>query len=151
MKQTLMKLVDEILQRMDEHPDAPVSETGIRRWLTQQGYKKSDIDDALRLLRPRVTQQPSIEQCRSSYRVLTDYERAKLRPEARDALARLERYELIHGYEREMILDRLSHFDATVGLDELDYLLQWVVSSTRDYESQRVLFDTMDSSPKNFH
>jgi uncharacterized protein Smg (DUF494 family) len=151
MKQTLMKLVDAILQRMDEHPDAPVSETGIRRWLTQQGYKKSDIDDALRLLRPRVAQGPTVEQRPASYRVLTEYERAKLRPEARDALARLQRFDLIDTYEREMVLDRLSHFDSLVGLDELDYLLQWVVSSTRDYENQRILFDTLENLPGPHH
>lgn len=152
MKQSLLKLVDVILRKMDEHPEIPHSETVIRSWLQGQGYNKRDIDAAMKLVRPRIVVRPRVEQYRpGSVRLLSPTEAFKLTPEARDALARLDRFGLIDTWEREEILDRLTHFDGLVGLDELDYLLSSVVYGARDVESQQTIYNILEGPGDTLH
>jgi uncharacterized protein Smg (DUF494 family) len=153
MKQTLMKIVDVILRRMEEVPETAQSESGIRLWLRQQGYNKRDIEDALRLLRPRMAspRNAAPPDAPPTARPLSGEEMFKLRPESRAALARLETYGLIDPYEREMILDRLNHFESEIGLDELDYLVSWVVCSTRDVETQQTIYNALEGNAEFYH
>jgi uncharacterized protein Smg (DUF494 family) len=152
MKQSLLKLVDVILQKMDEHPEVLHSETLIRSWLQGQGYNKRDIDAAMKLVRPRFVPRPRVENYRpASVRMLSPSEEYKMSPEARDALARLDRYGLIDIYEREEILDRLGHFEGVVGLDELDYLLSSVVYGARDVESQQTIYNVLEGPGDTVH
>ncbi len=148
MKQTLIKALDEILRDMAEHPEAPYTESRIRSWLAQQGFDKRDIDAAIRLIRPGFHQRVQGTTRRAiAARPLTEGETCKLTTEARNALARLELYGLIEPSERETVLDRLAHFDSEVGLEELDYLLSWVVCGTRDIETQQVLRNVLRGRP----
>jgi uncharacterized protein Smg (DUF494 family) len=152
MKQSLLKLVDVILREMDEHPEVRRSEAFIRSWLQRQGYKKHDIDAAMKLVRPRFEQQSRIVNYRpGSVRALSIWEDFKLTPEARNALARLERYGLIDPFERELILERLGTFEGPVGLDELDYLLSSVVYGGRDFESQQTIYNVLEGSGDTLH
>ncbi len=152
MKQLVTKLVDVILKRLEEQPEVVPTENGIRSWLTGQGYKKRDIDAAIKLVAPRfllVRRENVVSPVPA--RTLSLLEEYKLLPEARDALARLDMYGLIDPYEREMILDRLNHFDGLVGLDELDYLLSWVVCGGRDVESQQTIFSVLEGDGGTLH
>lgn len=152
MKQTLLELVDVILERLQDRPNALPSETGIRTWLTGQGYAKRDIDAAMKMVRPRFAAVPHvIEQGPGTVRKLTAYEELKLTLEARDALARLDLYELLSPAEREAILDRLDHFEGEIGLSELDYLVTWVAGSSRDVEHQQTLFNVMEGKGETLH
>jgi len=152
MKQRVVEMVDAILKRMEEHPEAPHTENGIRSWLAQQGYNKRDIDDAIRLVRPRFAAPPQPTRPGPvSVRPLSEAEQQKLSPEAREALARLAYYTLIDPFEREMVLDRLNHFEGEVGLEELDYLLSWVVYSTRDFETQQTMYSVLEGQGETFH
>lgn len=152
MKASITKLVDVILRRIEEYPDGIPTETGLRSWLAGQGYNKRDIDAAMKLIAPRFTQPSVREESRPWVaRSLSLFEEYKLTPEARNALTRLEFYGLLDPYEREAIFDRLSHFDGEVGLDELDYLLSWVVFGNRDFESQQTMYGVMDGEGGVFH
>ena len=152
MKQSLMKLVDVILRKMEEQPEVRQSESGLRSWLAGEGYSKRDIDAAMKLVGPRFRPQVRMEDYRPGpVRALSIFEEQKMSPEARSAFARLEFYGLIDPYEREMILDRLGHFDGEVGLEELDYLLSWVVCSARDYESQHTIYNVLEGETDKFH
>lgn len=152
MKQTLIKLVDVILQRIESEPDKPMSEKGLRTWLIDAGFPKRDIEAAMKLVRPRFEAWLDGRLAVPlPVRSLTHFERCKLRPEARDALVRLERYGMIDGYEREMILERINHFDGEIGLGELDYLLSWVVCGSRDVESQQTIYSVLDGGPTTLH
>lgn len=152
MKETVIELVDVILRRMAEHPEVPHTEHGIRSWLTQQGYSKRDIETALRLVGPRFLRTTgAVSSTPASVRPLSESEQFKLTAQARDAFARLEVYGLISPYERELILDRLGHFEGQVGLEELDYLVSWVLSGTRDYESQHTLYNVIEGQRDSFH
>jgi uncharacterized protein Smg (DUF494 family) len=152
MKQSLTKLVDVILKHIEEQPETFSNETGIRNWLAGQGYKKRDIDAALKLVSRRLLPPPVVRETpRRALRALSVHEEFKLSPDAKAALARLEILNLIDPIEREMILDRLGHFDGEVGLDELDYLLSWVVCGGRDVESQQTILGTLDTETDTYH
>lgn len=152
MKPALVKLVDVIIRKIQESPETPPTESGIRTWLLGQGYKKRDIDAAMRLVRPRFIAVPTVEVTPAvTTRAYSIYEEYKLAPEARNALARLEMYGLIDAYERELILDRLGQFDGEVGLDELDYILSWTVCGGRDVESQQVIYRTIEGESGTLH
>ena len=84
-------------------------------------------------------------------RLLSPYEAYKLTPEARDALARLELYDVIDVSEREYILERLDQFEGTVGLSELDYLVSWIVCGNRDVESQQTIYNVMEGNTETRH
>jgi uncharacterized protein Smg (DUF494 family) len=152
MKQSLTKLVDVILKHIDEQPEAKPTESGIRSWLAGQGYKKRDIDAVIKLVGRRIAQRPLVADASPhSVRMLSLLEDYKLTAEARNALVRLEMYGLIDPMEREMILDRLNHFDGEVGLDELDYLISWLVCGGRDFESQQTIYGVMEGEQEVFH
>ena len=152
MKQSLVELVDVILQKLQEHPEKPPTERGLRSWLTRQGYKKGDIDAALKLVKPRIfCETPHLEQRPRSLRMFSAFEDLKLAPEARNALVRLAVYELLEPFELEMILDRLYTFEGEVGLAELDYLLAWVVLPNRDVEFQQTLYNVLENKGDTLH
>jgi len=154
MKHSVTDIVDVILRRLQEHPEALPSEKGLRSWLSRQGYNKREIDAAIKLVKPGFPSVPhpiTPTQTQSSVRLLSILEEYKLTPEARNALARLEIYGLLDPYDREMILDYLNHLDGEVGLDELDYLLSWMVCSGRDVAYQQTLFDVFEGKKDTQH
>ncbi len=159
MKQTLVKLVDVILRRIEEHPETRQNEGRIRSWLLRQGYNKRDIDAAIKLVRPKLAKSGGPLDNRPPHgayrptpvRRLLPFEEQKLTSEAQAALARLEQFELLSVHERELILDRLNHFDGPVGLEELDYLLSWLICSGRDYESQHTIYTVFEGEGGALH
>ena len=48
MKQSLIKLLDVLIQRMEENPEVTPSETGLRSWLGRKGYSTRDIEAAMK-------------------------------------------------------------------------------------------------------
>ena len=152
MKPHLAELVDVILRRLEEQPERTPSEKGMRSWLVGQGYNKKDVDAAIRLVWPRTVSRPvEPRPAPRTLRHLSSYEAFKLSPEARAALARLEIYDLIEPYEREMVLDRLAQFEGEVAMEDLDYLLSWVLSTTRDVESQQTIFEVFEGGDITLH
>ncbi len=153
MKRHLADLVCVIMNRLDETPEIPPSENALRRWLAWQGYNPADIDTALKMVGPTLRRhlQEAPQRRPGVVRHLSYFERCKLAPEARDALARLELYELIDVPELEMLLERLGQFEGEVGMDELDYLLSWLLCNSRDVESQQTLLNAFEGNSANLH
>ncbi len=152
MKHSLIELVDAILREIQKNPAEPVSEHRIRVWLAREGYTKRDIEDAIRVVRPRFEDRPrSLVQNPGAVRHFSSYEQVKMTAEARNALVRLELYELLDPYERELLLDRLDHFEGEVGMEELDYLLSWVIGENRDVEYQHTLYNVLENSENMLH
>ena len=152
MKQSVAKLVSVILARISEEPGEPHSESGIRLWLSRQGYNQRDIDAAMKLVRPRFAHSAGAPPHRPvPVRPLSLSEQQKLSQDARDALARLDMYELIDPIERELLLDRLNHFEGEVGLDELEYLVWWLLTATRDLDYQQTVRQIVDGQGATLH
>ena len=152
MRQSVTDLIDVILQKIEECSETPINEIGIRTWLSGQGYAKRDIEDAIKLVAPRIGAVPS-DRAHSyrTHRTFTYQEEYKLTRGARGALLRLEQYGLITPFEREMVLDRLHQFDGEVGTDELDYLLSWVVYGSRDVETQQTIYSILEGNGETLH
>lgn len=141
-----------VLQRLQEPEDTLSSETGIRSWLTGEGYAKRDIDAALKMVGSRFAARPHVvEGGPGKVRHLMVYESYKLTESARAALARLELFELISPQERELILERLDHFEGEIGLTELDYLVSWVLAGSRDVESQQTVYNVLEGERHTLH
>ena len=146
MKQSLIELVSLILQHLEDTPDAPTSEPGMRSWLKKQGYNKGEIDQALKLVSKRLRPRQSLPRRPGTIRHLSDWESNKISPEAREALARLDLYELIEPYERELLLDRATQMEGELQIDDLDYLLNWLLYTTRDVESQQTIYSVFEGT-----
>ena len=151
MKSSLVELVDVIVRRLREHPEARPTEKGLRSWLRRQGYNKRDIDAAMKLVGPQVATGDFQGNPGTSVRLFSAYEEYKLTPEARQALTRLEVYGLLDTFEREMILDYLNHCEGSVDVDELDYLLAWMVCSNRDVEFQQTFYSVFEGKGDTLH
>jgi uncharacterized protein Smg (DUF494 family) len=152
MKTTLTTLVDEIIQILQEHPDSVPSESGIRRWLAGKGVSPGDIDTAMKLVQPRLNSMLSIVNSGpGTVRQLSSYESYKLSKEAHAALNRLELYELMDPFERELILERLDQFEGEVGMSELEHLITWVMCSHRDVEHQQIILSVLEGKTENLH
>lgn len=152
MKKSLTKIVDVLMQKIEEQPGRVQSESSIRTWLMGQGFANRDIDAAMVMVRPKLTgASPSRNRGPGKVRQLSPYERFKLTAEARDALVRLELYELLNPDEREMILDRFDQFDGEIGMAELDYLVSWVVCSARDVEYQQTIYNVLERKGEKLH
>ncbi len=124
----------------------------MRTWLARQGYSKKDIETALGMVWPRLAEGTQRARSRGVvYRQFSPFERCKLSPEARDALTRLQMYELIAPWEMELLLDRLVTVEGEVGLDELDYMVSWMLCAGRDVESQQTLFRIFEGDRDTLH
>lgn len=145
MKPSVVKLVDVILRELQDHPESPPTEHGLRKFLAGQGYNARDIEAAITLIRPRIAKTVNVLEHRPNVRVFSEYEEFKLTKEAKAALARLVLYHLIDQYELETILEGLPQFEGEVGLEELDYLLSWVVLGGRDVGNQQTIYDVFDA------
>lgn len=146
MKQSLVELVSLILQRLEESPDVPANEPVMRKWLKTQGYNKGDIDQALKLVAKQFTAAEAAPRRPGTIRHLSEWEAQKISPEAREALARLDLYELIDPYERELLLDRAVQMEGELQLEDLDYLLSWLLYSNRDVESQQTIYNVFEGT-----
>jgi len=151
MKQSLTKIVDFILRRIEERPDALPTEKGLRMWLTGQGFNKKEIDAAMKLVRPRFL--APAEPCfhETTVRLFSIDEEYKITPEARKALARLELYGLLTPTELESVLDYVGRYEGEVGLPELDYVLSWMVCSNRDVEFQQAFYSVFEGKEGTLH
>jgi len=146
MKEMVAELVNVILQRLEDSKRRPTPQ-GMRSWLARQGYKKGDIDAAMRVVTTRLAHKNPVHQ-HGAVRQLSPYESSKMSSEARSALARLDMYEMLTAYEREVLLERVSQMEGEVTLDDLDYLVSWLVCSTRDHESQQSIWRVFEDDRK---
>ena len=154
MKPQVHEIINVIRERFAEMPESAPSPQALKRWLSQQGYSRNDIDAAMGMIQAaQETQQPPyvmvepVRACRS----FTAQEISKLTAEAREALQRLELYALVSLPELEAILDRLGQFEGEVGLEELDYLVSWIVCGNRDAQSQDMIYNVLENAPNTLH
>jgi len=154
MKPQVNEIIDVIREKIADKPGSAPTPQALKRWLSQQGYSRNDIDAAMGMLKAahETQQQPyvAVEPVRAC-RSFTAQETSKLTTEAREALQRLELYALVSLPELEAILDRLGQFDGEVGLEELDYLVSWIVCGNRDAQSQDIIYNVLEKTPNTLH
>ena len=152
MKPSVVKVVNALLRRFQEAPEAVASENKMRHWLADQGYKQNDIEAAIKYFVPNFLQPKVREEVfPRAMRQFALYEHAKMTPEARSALARLDMHGLVEPREREFLIERLMQMEGDIDLDTLDFVLSTVFCTTRNAESQSTLLSTMEGYGPTLH
>lgn len=140
MKTSVNQIVDAIINQIQAHPEVMPNSKSLKKWLSQAGFSTGDIDAAMKLIAPQMAMiPPRVHRRPGTIRHLNGMETQKLSLDARNALARLEMYELVEPWEREMILDYAMHQEGEVGLDDLEYILQNTILPGRDVETQQTI------------
>lgn len=149
MKTSISELISVIKQRLQAQPESKLTDPGLRRWLARKGYSKVDIDAALRVIHAfGNTPQRRLP---GAVRQLSTQEAIKMSHQVRETLARLDLYEMLDPYTREMVIERLSQMEGEVGMDELDYALSWAYAPARDVESIQTLYNIFDGASETVH
>jgi uncharacterized protein Smg (DUF494 family) len=149
MKAPITEIITVILQRLEQRPESKLSDPGLRRWLTRKGYSLGDIETAIHMMQPR-SDVPE-RRMPGAVRQFAPHEMLKLSPEVRDTFARLDLYEMLDPFTRELIIDRLSQFEGEVGMEELDYALSWAFAPARDVETIQTLYTIFDGASETVH
>ncbi len=149
MKTSITELITVIQQRLQAQPEAKLNDPGLRRWLSRKGYSKLDIDTALRIMQPRGSAPE--RRLPGAVRQLAYHEALKLSPEVRETLARLDLYEMLDSFTRELVIERLSQMEGEVTMDDLDYALSWAFAPGRDVETLQTLYTIFDGASETVH
>lgn len=150
MKQSVTKIVDKIIQKLQESTREVPSEAGLRSWLKEEGFPVKDVEAAINVVKPQLSLRAEHE-VMPQMRVLSPYESFFLSDEARVALARLEMYGIIGSEEREIILERLDQFDGALDLAALEYLVSTYVCSGLDVAHQQMVYQVLDGKTDIYH
>jgi len=157
MQHRLGKLLESIMKEIADSADVSVHNDQIRQRLAKRGYKKTDIEAALRMVHavsaPAVTDRDPAERKRTAtersrpvYRVLSPWERTKLTRDGHQELLRLDRTGLLQPDERESVLDRVMEVEGTVDGHEIRALVAWTILPSRHISRHRILLDLIDDS-----
>jgi uncharacterized protein Smg (DUF494 family) len=150
MKQSVTKIVDKIIQKLQKSTKEVHSEAGLRSWLKKEGFPQKDVEAALSVIKPQLIMRTENEVA-PQMRVLSPYESFFLSDEAKAALARLEIYGIIGSEEREIILERLDQFDGELDLAALEYLVSTYVCSGLDVAHQQMIYQVLDGKTNIYH
>jgi len=157
MQHRLGKLLESIIEEIADSADVSVHNDQIRQRLADKGYKKTEIEAALRMVHavsaPVAADPDSAERKRAAagkprsvYRVLSPWERAKLTADAHEELLRLDRTGLLLPEEREAVIDRAMDVEGRVDGQEIRALVAWTILPSRDINRHRILLELIDDS-----
>jgi uncharacterized protein Smg (DUF494 family) len=150
MKQSITKIVDRIIQKLQESRREVPSEAGLRSWLRNEGYAPKDVEAAIRVIKPQLNSRSNSDAL-PQMRIYSPYESLFLTPEAKAALMRLEMYGIIGSQEREIILERVDQFDGELDLSALEYLVSTYVCSGLDDAHQQMIYQILDGKTDIFN
>jgi len=152
MQHRLSELLEFIIQEIADAPALSGHGDEIRQRLADKGYEQNEIDDALQMIHAASAtlvsgpvadsrEETRPEKCRTTYRVLSLWERAKLTVDAQQQLMRLERTGLLSPGERETVIERAMQADGLVDGPEINVLAAWTVLPGGGVSRQRILLD----------
>lgn len=150
MKPSITKIVDKIIQKLQESAREVPSEAGLRSWLAKEGFASKDVDAAIRVMKPVLVSRSGHESI-PQMRVFSPYESLFLSAEARGALTRLELFGFIGPQEREIILERIDQFDGELDMAALEYLVSTYVCSGLDAAHQQMIYQVLDGKTDIYH
>lgn len=150
MKQSVTKIVDKIIQKLQESTRDVPSEAGLRSWLAKEGHSTKDVEAAIRVIKPELNSRTGLDSI-LHMRVLSPYESFFMSPDAKAALTRLEMYGVIGSREREIILERLDQFDGELDHSALEYLVSTYICSGLDVAHQQTIYQVLDGKTDIYH
>jgi len=151
MKTSLAELVNVILEQMNCVEEKPFTEKAMRSRLIKEGYKRSDIDSAFKLINTHLSEKPVLSETAPPIRHLVYYESNKMQMDVRNAMTRLELMGMIEPLEREMLLERFIHSEGLADMESLDYALSYIIGTGRNVEFQQAMLSIFEGFPPTLH
>jgi uncharacterized protein Smg (DUF494 family) len=151
MKISVAELVNVILEQMSGTTEKPFTEKAMRSRLIKQGYKRSDIDSAFKLINTHLSEKPVLNETTPSIRHLAYYESNKIQTDVHHAMTRLELMGMLEPYEREMLLERFIHSEGQADMEALDFALSYIIGTGRNAEFQQAMLSIFEGFSPTLH
>jgi len=150
MKTSITELISVILQHLEAKPGRRLSDPVLREWLSKKGYSRVEIDKALHAITASAGDRPE-QRGPGAVRHLTKWEAMRMRPEVRAALARLDLYEMLDPFTRELVLERLWQLEGEITMEDLDATLSWALTPNHDCETLQSVYTVFDGASETLH
>ncbi|HOK09745.1 MAG TPA: DUF494 family protein [Candidatus Hydrogenedens sp.] len=144
MNSEVKKIEDKIKSFLQENRTGNITKTTLRRKLSRQGFKSSDIEDALNRVWKK--QEVSKRSLRSKFPKLShtsfyipEQDRLKLSDEAYTALQRLHYFQMITPIDRILLLEWLEQSRGKVNLEVLINVIQIALGPRYTYEEMKMI------------
>ncbi|MFA7693861.1 MAG: DUF494 family protein [Candidatus Hydrogenedentes bacterium] len=151
MKNNPNKLVRILLEHVDSVGDKPLSEETMRSLLQLQGHNHNDIDFAIKIVNDYLSMKPTYSEKILSLRQLAFFESTKISEEVLQTITRLELFDLLEPFEREMLLERFLHSEGQADMEALDYALSFIVGTMRNAEVQQTMMTVFEGYEPTYH
>lgn len=144
MNSEIKKIEDKIWSLIKESHSEKVSKTVIRRKLSRQGYKLSDIESALNRVwekrkgTKKITSMNLPKLAPTTF-YLTENDRIKLTDEAYCALQRLHYYQMLSPIDRIILLEQIENVRVRIDLEKLIEILETVIAGRYTIETTKMI------------
>lgn len=144
MNSEIKKIEDKIWSLIKESHSEKVSKTVIRRKLSRQGYKLSDIESALN----RVWEKRKGTKRKSTINLpklipttfyLPENDRLRLTDEAYCALQRLHYYQMLSSIDRIILLEQLDNVRGRIDLEKLVEIIETILAGRYPIENIKMI------------
>ncbi len=144
MNSEIKKIEDKIWSLLRETRSERVSKTIIRRKLSRQGFKSSDIEDALnRVWKERKgtqkTQKINAPKTVPTNFYLSEKDRIRLSDESYLALQRLHFFQMITPLDRILLLEWIEQVPGRINLEKLVEIVELALGPRYSYEVMKMI------------
>jgi len=144
MNSEIKKIEDKIWSLIKESHSEKVSKTVIRRKLSRQGYKLSDIESALNRVwekrkgTKKITSRNLPKLVPTTF-YLPENDRIRLTDEAYCALQRLHYYQMLSPIDRIILLEQIDNVRGRIDLEKLVEIIETVLTGRYPIENMRII------------
>lgn len=144
MNSEIKKIEDKIWSLIKESHSEKVSKTVIRRKLSRQGYKLSDIESALNRVwekrkgTKKITSRNLPKLVPTTF-YLPENDRIRLTDEAYCALQRLHYYQMLSPIDRIILLEQIDNVRGRIDLEKLVEIIETVLTGRYSIENMRII------------
>ncbi|HOQ31988.1 MAG TPA: hypothetical protein PLA12_05690 [Candidatus Hydrogenedens sp.] len=144
MNSEIKKIEDKIWSLIKESRSEKVSKTVIRRKLSRQGYKLSDIESAINQVwekRKGTKKETSrnLPKFVPTTFYLTENDRVKLTDDAYCALQRLHYYQMLSPIDRILLLEQIENAPSRIHFAKLIDILDTILEGRYGFDNIRVI------------
>ncbi|HOV33424.1 MAG TPA: DUF494 family protein [Candidatus Hydrogenedens sp.] len=144
MNSEIKKIEDKIWSLLRENRQEKVSKTIIRRKLSRQGFKSSDIEDALNRVWKERRGTQRIQKIDTPKSIPTNFylsekDRMRLSDESYLALQRLHFFQMITPLDRILLLEWIEQIPGRITLEKLVEIVELALGPRYSYEVMKMI------------
>ncbi|MGC8738873.1 MAG: hypothetical protein ACP5UA_09540 [Candidatus Hydrogenedens sp.] len=146
MNSEIKKIEDKIWSLINESHSEKVSKTVIRRKLSRQGYKLSDIESAINRVwekrkgaKVKRISNMNLPRLVPTTFYLPDNDQLKLTDEAYCALQRLHYYQMLSPIDRIILLEQIDNVRGRIDLEKLVEIIETVLAERYPVENLKII------------